>query len=119
MGQRIMQAASDIFLGWGTSTVGKLQCYVRQLRDWKIKPLVETFDEERFMTYARVTGWVLARAHARSGKAPEIRGYLGKKNVFDDALVKFATDYADQTESDHAAFLKAIRSGRINATSQE
>jgi uncharacterized protein (DUF2252 family) len=119
MGQRIMQAASDIFLGWGTSTVGKLQCYVRQLRDWKIKPLVETFDEERFMTYARVTGWVLARAHARSGKAPEIRGYLGKKNVFDDALVKFATDYADQTERDHATFLKAIRSDRINATPQE
>jgi uncharacterized protein (DUF2252 family) len=120
MGQRIMQAASDIFLGWTTtSVVGKLHCYVRQLRDWKIKPLVETFDADRFNTYAQITGWTLARAHARSGKAPEIRGYLGKKNVFDDALVQFATDYADQAERDHAAFLEAIQSGRINATPQE
>ena len=118
-GQRIMQAASDIFLGWGTATVGKFDCYVRQLRDWKIKPLVEAFDAYRMFMYARLTGWTLARAHARSGKAPEIRGYLGKKNVFDKALVQFATDYADQTERDHAAFLKAIRSGRINATPQE
>ena len=119
MGQRLMQATGDIFLGWGTATLGKFDCYVRQLRDWKIKPLVEAFDADRFITYARITGWVLARAHARSGKAPEIRGYLGKKAVFDDALVKFATDYADQTERDHAAFLKAIRSGRISATPQE
>ena len=119
MGQRIMQAVGDIFLGWGTTTVGKLDVYVRQLRDWKIKPLIETFDFDRLVTYARVTGWVLARAHARSGKAPEIRGYLGKKETFDNALVKFASDYADQAERDHAAFLKAIQSGRINATTQE
>jgi uncharacterized protein (DUF2252 family) len=116
MGQRLMQAASDIFLGWGTSKLG--HCYVRQLRDWKIKPLVETFDADQFLHYAQVTGWVLARAHARSGKAAEIRGYLGKKDVFDDAMVKFATDYADQSERDHDALMKAIRSGRIKATSE-
>jgi len=97
----------------------KIQCYVRQLRDWKIKPLVETFDEDQFFHFAEVTGWTLARAHARSGKAPEIRGYLGKKDVFDDSLVRFATDYADQTERDHEALLKAIRSGRIKATTAE
>jgi len=119
MGQRLMQAAGDIFLGWGTTTVRNLQCYVRQLRDWKVKPLIETFDLERFLTYARVTGWTLARAHARSGKAAEIRGYLGKKEIFDDALVKFATSYTDQVERDHDTFLKAIRSGRITATPQE
>jgi len=119
MGQRLMQATGDIFLGWGTTTVLSLQCYVRQLRDWKIKPLIEAFDLQRFIAYAQITGWTLARAHARSGKAPEIRGYLGKKDIFDDALVKFATDYADQTERDHAEFLKAIRSGRITATPQE
>ena len=118
MGQRLMQAASDIFLGWGTMKIRNLHCYVRQLRDWKIKPLVETFDEDQFMRYAQVTGWTLARAHARSGKAPEIRGYLGKKDVFDDAMVKFATDYTDQTERDHDALVKAIRSGRIKATSE-
>jgi uncharacterized protein (DUF2252 family) len=118
MGQRLMQAASDIFLGWGTMKIRNLHCYVRQLRDWKIKPLVETFDENQFLRYAQVTGWILARAHARSGKAAEIRGYLGKKDVFDDAMVKFATDYADQSESDHDALVKAIRSGRIKATSE-
>jgi hypothetical protein len=116
MGQRLMQAASDIFLGWGTIKFG--QFYVRQLRDWKIKPLVETFDSDQFLRYAQVTGWILARAHARSGKAAEIRGYLGKKDVFDDAMVKFATDYADQTERDHDALVKAIRSSRIKATSE-
>ena len=118
MGQRLMQAASDIFLGWGTMKIRNLDCYVRQLRDWKIKPLVETFDEDQFLRYAEITGWILARAHARSGKAPEIRGYLGKKDVFDDAMVKFATDYADQTGRDHKALVKAIRSGRIKATSE-
>jgi len=66
-----------------------------------------------------ITGWTLARVHARSGKAPEIRGYLGKKDAFENALVKFATDYADQTERDHQALLKAIRSGRIKAVSAQ
>jgi hypothetical protein len=76
------------------------------------------FAEEQFFEYARMTGWTLARAHARSGKAAEIRGYLGKKDVFDDAMVKFATDYADQSERDHDVLMKAIRSGRIKATSE-
>ena len=119
MGQRLMQSASDIFLGWTTGRVKNRHFFVRQLRDWKIKPVVESFNGPRLFRYAQTTGMTLARAHARSGKAPEIRGYLGKKDVFDSALVKFARDYADQTERDHAAFVKAVRSRRIEAIMQD
>ena len=119
IGQRLMQSASDIFLGWTTGRNRNRHFYVRQLRDWKIKPVVESFNASRLVSYAQATGWTLARAHARSEKAPEIRGYLGKKDIFDDAIVKFAEDYADQTERDHAALVKAVRSGRIKSTMQD
>ena len=119
MGQRLMQSASDIFLGWTTGRTKDRHFYVRQLRDWKIKPVVESFNASRLFSYAQATGWTLARAHARSEKAPEIRGYLGKKNVFDKAILKFAVDYADQTERDHAALVRAIRSGRIEAATED
>jgi len=119
MGQRLMQSASDIFLGWTTGRNKSRHFFVRQLRDWKIKPVVESFNGPRLFRYAQATGLTLARAHARSGKAPEIRGYLGKKDVFDSAIVKFARDYADQTERDHAAFVKAVRSRRIEAIMQD
>ena len=119
IGQRLMQSASDIFLGWSTGRNIQRHFYVRQLRDWKVKPVVESFNASRLFRYAQATGWTLARAHARSEKAPEIRGYLGKKDTFDEAIVKFATDYADQTERDHAALVKAVRSGRIEATMQD
>lgn len=119
MGQRLMQSASDIFLGWTTGRTRDRHFYVRQLRDWKIKPVVESFNASRLLSYAQATGWTLARAHARSEKAPEIRGYLGKKDIFDEGIVKFAVDYADQTERDHAALVKAVRSGRIQATVED
>jgi uncharacterized protein (DUF2252 family) len=110
-GQRLMQAASDIFLGWTTGPAGDY--YVRQLRDAKISPDVETFDKDMFRSYAKVCGWNLARAHAKSGDAGAIAGYLGKSHEFDEAIAAFAKAYADLTERDHAALKSAITSGRI------
>jgi uncharacterized protein (DUF2252 family) len=115
-GQRLMQSASDIFLGW---TVGKgsggRHFYVRQLRDMKMKVLVEVFNPTTMIDYARLCGWTLARAHAKSGDSSMISGYLGKSNVFDCAIADFSMSYADQAERDHAAFLEAIRKGEIEA----
>ena len=113
-GQRLMQAASDIFLGWTQGKRGR-HFYVRQLRDMKLKPLVEVFDPMTMVDYATLCGWTLARAHARSGDAAMIAGYLGKSDVFDQAIARFARSYADQAERDHAAFVNAIRKGRIEA----
>src|SRR5208282_3635248 len=84
MGQRLMQPASDVFLGWVTGPRGR-QFYVRQLRDAKIKPLVETFDAETLRVYARLCGWALARSHAKSGDAWSISGYLGSNDHFEIA----------------------------------
>jgi uncharacterized protein (DUF2252 family) len=115
-GQRLMQAASDPFLGW---VVGRGQAhrhfYWRQLRDWKASAVIEEQDPALMTGYARVCGWTLARAHARSGDAVEIAAYLGSGDVFDRAIVEFADRYADQNESDHAAFVDAVREGRIEA----
>ena len=115
-GQRLMQAASDIFLGW-TLGHGQKQrhFYLRQLRDMKIKPLVEMFGSSTMSDYGCVCGWALARAHARGGDATMISGYLGKRDTFDEAIARFGVDYADQSERDHAAFVDAIRAGRIEA----
>jgi len=112
MGQRLMQPASDIFLGWFTNRLGK-DMYVRQLRDAKIKPLVETFDLETLTAYAVVCGWTLARSHAKAGDALRISGYLGKSDNLDEAMGKFALAYADQAERDHAALKAAVRAGKI------
>jgi len=111
-GQRLTQAASDIFLGW---TVGKRgrHFYVRQLRDVKLKPMVDIFNRTTMVEFGELCGWTLARAHARSGDASMIAGYLGTRDVFDQAAAKFAAAYADQAERDHAAFTAAIRKGRI------
>jgi uncharacterized protein (DUF2252 family) len=114
VGQRIMQAASDIFLGWVTDSKGR-HFYFRQLRDAKIKPMVEMFEASHLIEYAKVCGWALARAHARSGKSGLLAGYLGKGDTFDEAVADFAEAYADQDEKDHAALLKAVRSGRLKA----
>jgi uncharacterized protein (DUF2252 family) len=111
MGQRLMQAASDIFLGWTTGPAGDY--YVRQLRDAKIGPNVETFDQEMFRVYAKACGWNLARAHAKSGDSGTIAGYLGKSDEFDEAIADFAAAYADQTKRDHAALKTAVKSGKI------
>jgi hypothetical protein len=115
MGQRLMQPASDLFLGWVTGP-GNRQFYFRQLRDAKIKPLVETFDEELMESYGKVCGWSLARAHARSADVRLIAGYLGKGDEFDEAMGDFALAYADQAERDHAALKAAVRKGSVTVT---
>ena len=112
VGQRLMQSASDLFLGWTETNLGR-HFYVRQLRDMKIKPLVEIFDPVLMRQYAEVCGWCLARAHARSGDAARIGGYLGKSERFDEALADFAQAYANQNERDHQALVAAVRAGRI------
>jgi uncharacterized protein (DUF2252 family) len=110
-GQRLMQAASDIFLGW-TEESGR-HYYVRQLRDVKIKALVDGMDAIRLGRYAEWCGWALARAHSKSGDAAMISGYLGSNSSFDEAVAQFALRYAEQNERDHKALLRAIRDGRI------
>jgi uncharacterized protein (DUF2252 family) len=112
MGQRLMQPASDIFLGWVTGAGGR-DAYVRQLRDAKIKPLVETFDAETLAVYGEACGWALARAHAKAGDSLAIGGYLGSSGAMDEALGDFALAYADQAERDHAALKAAVRAGKI------
>ena len=119
MGQRLMQPASDIFLGWVTGREGRVG-YVRQLRDAEIKPLVEAMDAEMLTTYAAACGWVLARAHAKAGNADlTISGYRGTKGKFDEAMGRFALAYADQAERDHAALKAAVRSGKIEVQLEE
>lgn len=118
MGQRLMQAASDIFLGWTASPAGDF--YVRQLRDAKVSPLVETFDATMFETFAKMCGRNLARAHAKSGDdARIVAGYLGKSSQFDEAIGAFAVAYADQAERDHAALVAAVKRGAIEAYHEE
>jgi uncharacterized protein (DUF2252 family) len=113
-GQRMLQSASDVFLGWTRDADGR-QYYFRQLRDMKMKIDLETMSWPDWLEYVEICGWTLARAHARTGDAALIGGYLGKSDLFDSALAKFADAYADQTERDHQALLRAIRSGRVNA----
>ena len=114
MGQRLTQPATDVFLGWTTGEDGT-HYYVRQLRDAKIKPLVETFDEKTLMLYAKACGWVLARAHSKAGEAGGLAGYLGGGGGFDDAMGDFGLAYADQAERDHKALKAAVRRGDIEA----
>lgn len=118
MGQRLMQSSSDIFLGWARGRRG-FDFYVRQLRDMKMSIPVEGVSAARLERYAQTCGWTLARAHAKSGDAATISGYMGKSKAFDKAIVKFAVTYADQTEKDYAALVKAVRSGRIKAIAEE
>jgi uncharacterized protein (DUF2252 family) len=120
MGQRVMQAASDIFLGWTTGAgAGKRHFFLRQLSDAKIKPVVEIMKEANLKGYAGLCGMALARAHARSGDAAVLTGYMGKSTAFEDALADFSVAYADQNERDHAALMNAIRSGRVEARTAE
>jgi len=116
VGQRIMQAASDMFLGWTTSTgEGKRQYFIRQLSDAKIKPVIETMKEADLKRYAQLCGRALARAHARSADAAVLSGYMGKNTVFEEAIAEFSVAYADQNERDHIALEEAIRAGRVEA----
>jgi uncharacterized protein (DUF2252 family) len=113
IGQHMMQALSDIFLGW--STFGGRHFYGRQLRDMKFSVEVEDMDPVRFTEYVQVCGAALARAHARTSDPAQISGYLGKKDTFDQAIADFAEAYADQTERDHEALLAAMKDGRVQA----
>jgi hypothetical protein len=118
IGQKLMQAATDIFLGWSEEVDGA-HFFVRQLRDMKIKPLVELFDEDLMRYFAGLCGWALARAHARSGKASIISGYMGTNDKFDDAIAQFAVDYAAQNEADHAALKEAVKDGKLEVYIEE
>jgi uncharacterized protein (DUF2252 family) len=113
-GQRLMQAASDIFLGWFRGTEGR-DFYWRQLKDMKGSAKVEDMSPDELVLYAGICGWALARAHARSGDRVEIAAYLGKSDRFDRAIADFAKDYADQNERDHAALCAAVKSGKVPA----
>ncbi|MDQ0624647.1 DUF2252 domain-containing protein [Paraburkholderia graminis] len=118
-GQRMLQAASDIFLGWATSPLGR-HYYFRQLRDMKLSASIELFDSDLLTGYAQLCGWVMARAHAKaSGQAIEVSAYIGRGDQFAEALTTYATTYADQVERDYDAFIKACRSGALEARSDE
>jgi hypothetical protein len=111
-GTRLMQSASDLFLGWSLSVLGR-HFYIRQLRDMKIKMPVEVFTPGIMLQYAEVCGWTLARAHARSGEPAKISGYLGKSDIFDKAIADFSVAYADQSERDHEVLMEAVREGKL------
>ena len=112
VGQRMLQSASDVFLGWTRDDAGR-DYYFRQLRDMKMKIDIELISKSDWTEYVGLCGWALARAHARTGDPARIAGYLGKGEAFDEAIERFAVAYADQTERDYAALLKAMRAGRI------
>ncbi|HSO95771.1 MAG TPA: DUF2252 domain-containing protein [Acidimicrobiia bacterium] len=114
-GQRIMQAESDIFLGWAEADDADF--YVRQLRDMKASADFATMSRSAFRDYLKLCGWTLARAHARAGSAPQIAGYLGKGDRFDRAVTQFGVRYAEQTVRDHAALRDAVARGQIAAHS--
>jgi predicted alpha/beta hydrolase len=115
-GQRMMQAASDIFLGWARGQVDVERSYYwRQLRDMKGSAVVESMAPLVLSFYAGVCGWSLARAHARSGDPVAIAEYLGEDDQFDRSIGNFAKRYADQNELDYEAFVGAVRSGRLAA----
>jgi uncharacterized protein (DUF2252 family) len=114
-GQRLMQATSDIFLGWHSSQVTEVDYYWRQLKDMKGSADVEAMDEASFKTYVSVCSVCLARAHARTGDEAAIRGYLGSNDTFAKAIADFSVAYADQTERDYEALVAAVRTGRIAA----
>ena len=113
-GQRLMQSASDIFLGWVRGLNGR-DFYIRQLRDVKISAIIEDWDFDMLQTYSRLCAWALARAHARSGDAAMISGYMGSSHVFDDAMCEFAVEYADQNQRDYRVFVKAVREQHVEA----
>ena len=117
-GQLLMQTASDIFLGWQRVTGidgQRRDFYIRQLRDWKGSAEIERMDPKGMAMYAELCAWTLARAHARSGDRIAIASYLGKRDVFDNAVADFAEAYADQNERDYQALADTVSSGRIKA----
>ncbi|WP_026603384.1 DUF2252 domain-containing protein [Methylomonas sp. 11b] len=118
VGQRLMQSSSDIFLGWARGARGR-DFFVRQLRDMKMSVPIEGATLQRCFIYAELCGWTLARAHARSGDAAAISGYLGKSDRFDQAIGEFALAYADQNQRDYTALVDAVNSGRVKTLIEE
>ena len=120
-GQHLMQASTDIFLGWLAASPEEGRTddyYVRQLRDWKASAELDEMSPRSFAVYARLCGWTLARAHARAGDRIALAGYLGRSDAFDQAVVDFAEAYADLNERDHAALVDAVASGRVQAQTE-
>jgi len=118
-GQRMMQASSDILLGWQRFAgfdESPRDFYVRQLRDWKGSIEIDQMSPNALTLYGKLCAWTLARAHARTGDRIAISAYLGRKPVFDEAIGEYARAYADQSERDHAELVAAISSGLIDAT---
>jgi hypothetical protein len=115
-GQRRLQAASDIFLGWTTGDRGR-QVYMRQLQDQKAGAVMDAMTSDDLKTWGELCAWALARGHARSGEPATIAAYLGTDDALEDAVGRFATTYADQTERDYQALQAAAKSGRITAES--
>ncbi|SOE86945.1 Uncharacterized conserved protein, DUF2252 family [Burkholderia sp. YR290] len=111
-GQHLMQAASDMFLGWTRGKTGR-DFYVRQLRDMKLSVDIEDWDTGLLQSYGRMCAHALARAHARSGDAAIMAGYMGSGQTFDDAITEFATEYSSQNRRDYRVFINAIKEGRI------
>lgn len=111
-GQRLIQSASDIFLGWATGPTGK-HFYLRQLRDKKLSPQIEQFNKSLLASYAEICGNVLARAHCKTYQGPLICGYMGKGETFANAICTFASLYAGQTENDYNDFLAAVKNGKL------
>lgn len=117
MGQKLMQSASDMLLGWTDGRTDKF-FYMRQLRDAKVKPVLEIMKEENLKDYAKACGWALARAHARTGDASVLSGYIGKGDEFADAIAQFSLLYADQNEEDYNKMLKAVKEQRIPVSNE-
>ncbi len=116
-GYRLMQPASDVFLGWSQGP--RRHFFIRQLRDIKISVRVETFGRAEMDLYATWCGRALALSHARSGNSATLSGYMGKSDSFDRAIAGFAMAYADQNESDHAALERAVKQGKLQAVFEE
>ncbi len=112
IGQKLMQSASDMFLGWTNDDKGRF-FYIRQLRDAKVKPVLEIMKEENMIDYAKACGWALARSHARSGDPSMLSGYIGDSNEFANSISKFSLLYADQNESDYNKMVTAVKEGRL------
>jgi uncharacterized protein (DUF2252 family) len=112
VGQRLMQCASDIFLGWASDDEGR-QYYIRQLRDMKTSVALEDLTGQVLFNFAEMCGWALARAHAKSGDAAHLSGYVGGSDRLDEAVANFGSAYADQCIKDYDVFMQAVRKGRI------
>lgn len=111
-GQKLIQSATDIFLGWTIDAAGR-QFYIRQLRDAKVRPSIETMDQDIFLRYAKSCGWALSRAHARTGDAAILNGYMGQDELFEDTIARYALRYADQNEKDYMLLQHALRHGKL------